>query len=271
MILSTREQYEYFESVNGEKMEEAKEIITRVKNELGINFTGLKIADVGCGEGQKPNEMTKSGGTVYGVDPFESAIGWGSKEKGFIKPEQAFACFAQDLPSHLFGTFDLATMFRYRVCPRNMIPGVGDSSFYCGSDVNDIQLQVTKTLAKLIKPDGMVIIELVNNMEESYLFWPTNACTPLMYQIKKAFAEAEYTETSNRYSMFIVAKKPFDAEVIDRLKFTDVCMPETDEEFYARQEELVNLGCFYDGSKSPFEFIIDEKSKRLRCIPKIKC
>ncbi len=268
MTLSTREQYEYFELVNKEKMEEAKEVIARIKNELGINFTALKIADVGCGEGQKPSEMTKSGGIVYGVDPFESAIGWGSKEKGFIKPEQAFACFAQDLPSHLFGTFDLVTMFRYRVCPRNMIPGVGDSSFYYGADLNDIQLQVTKALAKLIKPDGMVIIELVNNMEESYLFWPTNVCAPLMYQIKKAFAEAEYVETSNRHSFFIIAKKPFAEAVINELEFADVCMPKTAEEFYIRQEELVALGCFYTGSNSPFQFVVDREEKRLKCVPK---
>jgi 2-polyprenyl-3-methyl-5-hydroxy-6-metoxy-1,4-benzoquinol methylase len=268
MSLSISEQYRLFEEINDGKAAEAIELITRLRTELGINFAGKRVIDVGCRLCHKAGEMRKLGADVYGVDPFKAAIKWGSEQMGFIKPEQAFDCFVQDLPKDLYGTFDLVTMFMYRVCPPGMIPD--DSAHpYIGVDINDMQLQVTKKLAKLIKPDGMVIIEIINNpLDDDYLFWPNSSCTPLMYQMKKVFEEAEYVETSNRYSLFITAKKPFDNKVIDQLSFVDVCMPSGLDAYLDKVEHLTELGCYYTGTYSPFTFEVNRGNKSLRYISK---
>ena len=224
--------------------QEAIKIIMTLRRELGINFNGKKVLDVGCETGCKSRAMKECGADVYAVEPNSEAL-----EEAYIANNKKFNSFVQDLPSELFGTFDMVTMFLYRVLPSGI--STMEFSKETGEKVNKMQLEVTKTIARLIKPNGEIIIEISDMPDDYYLYQETNNIAPLMWQLRQAFEEVYY-ETTSYDSIFIRAKKPLPNILIDGIKEEDVLyssLPTNKKELlsdgiYFKEEEIEETSGF---------------------------
>ncbi len=216
-----------YDSVRYKQEVEAIKTILALRKKLGIDFKGKRVMDIGCEIGCKSRAMKECGADVYVVEPNKEAL-----EGAYIANDHKYNCFAQDLPSKLYGTFDLVTMFLYRVLPPDIT--LDNIDKVSGEAINKLQLEVTKVLAKLIKPDGEVIIEMSNYPDDYYLYGFNENVAPLMWQLKQVFEEVFY-EASSGDSIFIRARKPFSYEIIDAVKGEDVVassLPLNKEEIY---------------------------------------
>ncbi len=259
-----KETYADFNRANGKETRMAFDVVSAVL-ELGMRFSGKKVIDIGSGLGHKAYEMKSLGATVWTVEPSTLRYAW-ALERGFIKKGQAFNCLAQDLPEELYGTFDLVTIYKYRIIPEFLEGYKCNSNIDYGLNINAAQLQVSRILAKLIKPSGEVIIELYNTSVDHYLYYPDSYCTPLIYQLKKLFQEVEYADTPCSRSIFIRARKPFNIRIIDRVSCFDICMG--GESVVHKWHELLKQGCYYLGVNNPDIFKISADRRSLIYIPK---
>ncbi len=222
-----------YDQVRRKQESEAIKLIVSLRRELGIIFKDKKVLDVGCETGCKSRAMKECGADVYVAEPNSEAL-----EKAYIANSKKFNLFVQDLPTELFGTFDMVTMFLYRILPSGI-----DTSFFTkelGEQINKMQLQVTKAIAKLIKPDGEVIIEISNFEDDYYLYKRVANIAPLMWQLKQVFEDVSY-ETTSYDSIFIRAKRPLPNILVDGVKEADVIfssLPKT--------SELVNDGIYFE-------------------------
>lgn len=203
-----------YDSVRRNQENEAIKLIASLKREMGIVFKDKKVLDVGCEMGCKSRAMKECGADVYVAEPNAEAL-----EHAYIANNKKFNSFVQELPKELFGTFDMVTMFLYRVLPS----GINTFNFSkeLGEQVNKTQLQVTKAIAKLIKPDGEVIIEISNLEDDYYLYKRVENIAPLMWQLRQVFEDASY-ETTSYDSIFIRAKRPLPNILIDGVKEDDI-------------------------------------------------
>lgn len=223
-----------YDSVRRNQESEAIKLITSLRREMGIVFKDKRVLDVGCEIGCKSRAMKECGADVYVVEPNSEAL-----EYAYIANNKKFNSFVQDLPKELFGTFDMVTMFLYRVLPGNL--DTFGFSKELGEQVNKMQLQVTKTTAKLIKPDGEVIIEISNLADDYYLYKRVENIAPLMWQLKQVFEDVSYEKITSYDSIFIRAKKPLSNIMIDSVKEEDVVFSSL-----PKSSELINEGIYFE-------------------------
>lgn len=254
--------YQTFETKNDKEAENASKIIGLLSQEVGINFA-KKVMDVGFGIGHKSYEMKKLGADLFGVEPLEERFRWAIEQMGFMEPSKAFNCLAQDLPIELFGTFDIVTMFKYRIIPDESLAYCDELNLGIGAEINGLQLQVNKILAKLLNPNGILVIEILNEFRDNYLFYPDHNCTPLMFQLKKLFQEVEYVDTSYGRSIFIIAKRPYPREIVDQVSNTDVILLNLILKYRSllnAWKYLLDNNYFYTGIHNPNDFVLGERS-----------
>lgn len=135
---------EFHSSFPDGSVEAIKEVIAaQVMHDLDlleIDLDGKEVLDVGSGLGFNAKAMKENGASVYGVEPDPDAAAKSISHSNFDK-ERLFVGKLQEMPNHMKGKFDLATVFLWN------IPHAQRDD-------------VMKGLCAALKPGGKVIIGL---------------------------------------------------------------------------------------------------------------
>lgn len=143
------------------KQAQAQEAI-KTFQELGIDLSGLKILDIGCGLGYHTKALCEAGANAYAVEPNKAALEQAISE-GHVECGKAYASTLQAIPLEAMGTFDAAAVFCYNI-PFNEREG-----FF-------------KALAGCLTEKGIALIGVVSDEEREYLGDSSASIKPYLEQ-----------------------------------------------------------------------------------------
>lgn len=134
---------EFSSSTRETKIQMSNEI-PKIFSKLRIPIKGKKVLDVGSGYGFNAKKMTELGAKVFGIEPNLEAANISIIEGNF-KPKNILKMSVQNIPERFNKIFDLVTVFLYNIpfTERN---------------------EVMEKLTRLIKPEGKVIVSLMDDV-----------------------------------------------------------------------------------------------------------
>ncbi len=187
-------------------------IVSNIQDHLGVSLEGKLCIDVGCGSGENAIAMQQAGAKVIGIDPnvteFVTAKTKGMTDKQLIKA--TLQEYQSALPDQ---KFDVATVFLWDILYTE-------------------QKSFPEALARIIRPDGYVIISYEQLDVESYSSIPDFGIPKLM---RNFFGKVEKFVYRGSNYYILKCSKPY------KFIMSELPPRERKEEHKSKTHELVQL------------------------------